>query len=215
MKVSVIEKNSGITREYDFTAERRKIEVLHLRKQDEIMRDKQPSIEEEDKKVMAALRYVSPYKYWSSEFISPIAEGGYEISTEFALKKQGDKYSYFHKGVDLAAPLGVPVKAMNDGKVILSGKNYNIYGNIIFLDHGQGVVSCYFHMSNAFKEEGEMVLKDEVIGEVGSTGWSTGPHLHFGVYLQGQAVDPFWWIDFSGKVLYPELQSMNQGGAEK
>jgi murein DD-endopeptidase MepM/ murein hydrolase activator NlpD len=120
-----------------------------------------------------------------------------KITTRFALLRKAKTYQYFHKGVDFSIPTGTPVKAMNSGKIIFAKSGLNVYGVAMVVDHGQGVTSCYFHLNKLLKKEGETVEKGEIIAESGATGWATGPHLHFGLYLQGEAVDPFWWIKFA------------------
>jgi murein DD-endopeptidase MepM/ murein hydrolase activator NlpD len=97
-----------------------------------------------------------------------------------------------HAAVDLAAPLGTTVKAAMDGKVSSVGFNAT-YGNYIILSHGNQYQSMYAHLSRLSVKEGERVTQGAKIGEVGSTGYSTGPHLHFAVYKNGRAVNP---LDF-------------------
>ncbi|MEM7779599.1 MAG: M23 family metallopeptidase [Pseudomonadota bacterium] len=94
-----------------------------------------------------------------------------------------------HKGVDLAAPVGTPVYATADGIVSLarSGRGYGLY---IKVDHGAELETRYAHLSRMTVTVGERVEKGDVIGYVGSTGWSTGPHLHYEVRVDGVAVDP-------------------------
>lgn len=94
-----------------------------------------------------------------------------------------------HKGVDLAAPTGTPVYATANGIVTLarSGRGYGLY---IKIDHGADLETRYAHLSRIAVAVGEQVNKGEVIGYVGSTGWSTGPHLHYEVRVDGVAVNP-------------------------
>jgi murein DD-endopeptidase MepM/ murein hydrolase activator NlpD len=94
-----------------------------------------------------------------------------------------------HKGVDIAAKRGTPIKAIQSGYVSIA-EEYFFNGNTIYLDHGEGVVSVYCHMKKFAVELGDFVNKGDIIGYVGTTGRSTGPHLHFGVMLNGAAVDP-------------------------
>ncbi|MFA5393339.1 MAG: M23 family metallopeptidase [Candidatus Ratteibacteria bacterium] len=177
----------------------REIRTVFLGKASRNMRKAQPSISKQQKKVLAAINHRDSKKYWNQPFYGPLRG---EITTEFGLKRDLETYSSYHWGIDLDAPEGTPVQAANSGRVILSGRNFNIYGNLLILDHGQGVVSCYFHLSKIFKQAGDTVKQDEVIAEVGNTGWSTGPHLHFGVYLQGKPVDPTWIISFTESKLF-------------
>ncbi|HJD96983.1 MAG TPA: M23 family metallopeptidase [Mailhella massiliensis] len=93
-----------------------------------------------------------------------------------------------HKGTDMRSPEGANVKAAADGVVLLAEKQY-FGGNSVYIDHGQGVVSTYAHLSSFDVKAGERVRKGQVIGRSGSTGRVTGPHLHFGLLVQGVAVD--------------------------
>jgi murein DD-endopeptidase MepM/ murein hydrolase activator NlpD len=173
---------------------KRNIQSITLRGSDEKLRDSQPMVDEQNAQILGSLRSRSGTKNWRDGFDLPLSN---KISTPFALHRKGKTYSYYHRGLDFSAPLGTPVKAGNRGKVILSRRNLNVYGNAIVIDHGQGVLSCYFHMSELLKKESDVVAKDEVIGKVGSSGWATGPHLHFGIYIQGVPVDPVWWVAFT------------------
>ncbi|MFC4150104.1 M23 family metallopeptidase [Micromonospora mangrovi] len=102
-----------------------------------------------------------------------------------------------HPGVDLAAPVGTPIVAAADGRVSRAGW-YGGYGNYTCVDHGradgQRLSTCYGHQSRLLVVPGQRVRAGQVIGLVGSTGASTGPHLHFEVRLGGRAVDPLPWI---------------------
>jgi murein DD-endopeptidase MepM/ murein hydrolase activator NlpD len=95
----------------------------------------------------------------------------------------------FHQGLDIAAPMGTTITAAASGTVISAGW-YGGYGNYILIDHGGGMATGYGHCSQIFVSVGQQVQKGQAIGAVGSTGASTGPHLHFEVRINGKPVDP-------------------------
>ena len=100
----------------------------------------------------------------------------------------------YHNGVDLAAPIGTPVYAADAGRVIWSGWDNTGYGYMVLIDHGNGYRTRYGHLSWIFPNYGDYVQKGAQIGKVGSTGRSTGPHLHFEVIVSGIARNPFNYI---------------------
>lgn len=139
---------------------------------------------------------VTPEKLWSGPFLRP-NDG--PITTGYGLRRYYNGVfanDYYHRGIDYAGGTGSPVKAAAAGKVALVGyesKGFKIHGNVVGIDHGQGVVSIYLHLNRIDVKEGERVKANQVIGGVGSSGAVTGPHLHWGLYVGGQAVDPTPW----------------------
>ena len=129
----------------------------------------------------------TPERLWEGPFLLPV-EG--RRGSPFGLKRwiNGEPRSS-HSGMDIKAPEGKPVQAANNGRVVLVG-DFFFAGRAVFVDHGQGVYTMYFHLSQIDVEEGQKVAKGEVLGLVGMTGRATGPHLHWGVRLGGARVDP-------------------------
>ncbi|EKG39944.1 peptidoglycan DD-metalloendopeptidase family protein [Pseudomonas syringae] len=98
-----------------------------------------------------------------------------------------------HSGLDFAVPAGTPIKSPAAGKVILIG-NYFFNGNTVFVDHGQGFISMFCHMSKIDVKVGDLVPRGGVVGKVGATGRATGPHMHWNVSLNDARVDPAIFI---------------------
>lgn len=99
----------------------------------------------------------------------------------------------FHSGIDIAVPTGTPVKAADSGRVLMSGWNGG-YGYFIAIDHGNGISTAYAHNSRLLVKENDLVVKGQTIALSGSTGWSTGPHLHFEVRENGAPADPMKYL---------------------
>lgn len=95
-----------------------------------------------------------------------------------------------HSGVDISSPYGSPVQASNSGRIVLANDLY-FAGKTMVIDHGLGVFTLYCHFSKIFAKRGELIKKGDIIGEIGATGRVTGPHLHWGVKIVGNRVDPF------------------------
>ena len=122
-------------------------------------------------------------------FISPIS-ASYRLSSLFG--RRADPFTGVpsnHTGIDMACPEGTAVKASMNGKVAYVGWS-NIFGNYIIVNHGSGYQTLYAHLSKILCRSGQTVSQGTRIGLVGSTGYSTGPHLHFTVYKNGSLVDP-------------------------
>ncbi|MBQ9901706.1 MAG: peptidoglycan DD-metalloendopeptidase family protein [Clostridia bacterium] len=106
----------------------------------------------------------------------------------------GKKVSSNHKGIDIGAPSGAKIVASNGGTVVTSAYNAGGYGNYVIIDHGGGKMTVYGHMSKRGVSVGQSVTKGQQIGKVGSTGRSTGPHLHFEIRINGTAVNPINYL---------------------
>jgi len=152
-----------------------------------------PSVEQEAKTIHAALAEISDGQMWQGPFAWPVKG---RVSTGFGLARTiNGQIQYRHRGLDIAAPAGTKVFAPAGGIVRLVRDDFKLHGQTIVLDHGQGVGSIYLHLSKILVEEGRHVGRGEVIGRVGSTGAATGAHLHWGIYVFGDAVEPRFWIN--------------------
>ncbi|WP_147822278.1 M23 family metallopeptidase [Salidesulfovibrio onnuriiensis] len=145
-------------------------------------------IEREREKSKKAISTVSSERLWEAPFSLPVKG---KMLSRFGLRRtfNGDTKRR-HWGLDFRAWLGTPIRAIAPGKVILVGDNFYYAGNCVYIDHGNGVVSMSVHMSKVLVREGQMVERGQKIGLSGSTGRSTGAHLHLSVFAQGVAIDP-------------------------
>lgn len=116
---------------------------------------------------------------------------GYErVSSQFGMRYHPIlHYNRMHSGIDVSAPSGAPLVATGSGEIISAGWRGG-YGNCVMIDHGNGLVSVYAHMSRVSVRVGQRVGAGDTVGAVGSTGLSTGPHLHFEIRVNGEAVNP-------------------------
>ncbi len=131
---------------------------------------------------------------WVEPFISPI-EGSFNTTSGFGAPRiYGELGDFaYHTGLDSSAPVGTSVAATNDGIAVIVGY-YPIRGGFIMLDHGAGVFSLYFHLETFYISVGEEVSRGEFIGEVGNTGLSSGPHLHWEMRVHNMPTDPSVWV---------------------
>lgn len=116
------------------------------------------------------------------------------ITLEFA---QSSKYQLFHTGLDIAGKRGDPITPFMDGKVIYAGEISWGYGKHIVIDHGDNVTSIYAHLDKIYVAPGQEVEPGDIIGTEGSTGWSTGPHLHFETRVFGIPVNPRVFLGYN------------------
>jgi murein DD-endopeptidase MepM/ murein hydrolase activator NlpD len=144
-------------------------------------------VEREQQRIAAIWPVDSP-RIWKGRFRDPLP--GKEIGTPFGVRRIINNIPKNpHSGVDVTAEEGEPVRAPNDGVVILVDDQF-FSGKSLVLDHGQGIYSMFFHLSEISVRFGQAVMKGDVIALVGSTGRSTGAHLHWGIRMQGAKVDP-------------------------
>lgn len=144
-------------------------------------------IKRDREKVAAALAQPLPERQWALPLDRPVPG---TVSSLFGLKRvfNGEPRG-MHRGLDLRGAQGSPIRACADGVVALVDDLY-FSGNAVYINHGDGVFTSYLHMSKPLVKPGEHVKRGQVIGLVGATGRVTGPHLHLGLVVQGESVDP-------------------------
>lgn len=139
---------------------------------------------------------VSPEKLWTGKFARPNSG---EVSSGYGIRRYYNGVfakDYYHRGIDYAGGYGSAIVAPAPGRVVLVGREsrgFKVHGNCVGLDHGQGVETIYIHMSRIDVKEGDFVQPGQRIGAIGATGAATGPHLHWGLFVHGLAVDPTPW----------------------
>lgn len=130
---------------------------------------------------------------YSGRFMWPATQGFY-VSSDFGPRVSPTAgASSYHQGIDIPCPMGSDVVAAEDGTVVISQYSYSA-GNYIMIDHGGGVSTVYMHNSQLMVGVGATVTKGQVIAKAGSTGYSTGPHCHFGVRINGSYVNPWPYL---------------------
>ncbi len=146
----------------------------------------------EQEQIRTALAQDSRLRLWQAAFIEPVR--GSKTGVFGSVRVLNGQPRSPHNGEDIGAPLGTEVVASNDGVVRLTVDHF-FSGKGIFLDHGLGLYSMYFHLSEVLVRDGDLVRAGQVIGKVGATGRATGPHLHWGVRLNGARVNPYALLD--------------------
>ena len=142
---------------------------------------------------------------WNGSFLRPV-DAGIRLTAAFAGTRRFNRGPVkTHRGADFGAPQGTPIKAMNSGRVILA-RNLFYDGNMVTIDHGQGMLSLYLHLSKMDVKVGDMVRAGQPIGRSGSTGRASGPHLHLQVKWAGTDIDP---VDLMALKLPSNLEKSN------
>ena len=143
-------------------------------------------IERERKLINQALTTLSPERYWVLPLSRPVPGS---LSSVFGMRRTlNGATKSTHRGLDFRAKAGDPVSASADGRVVLTGDFYYA-GNCVIVDHGLGVLTTYMHLSAIDVRQGQMLRRGDIVGKVGSTGRSTGPHLHLSLNVLGTGVN--------------------------
>jgi len=150
----------------------------------------------EQQLVREALAENSRLKLWRSNFVEPVS--GKRTGIFGSVRIMNGQARNPHNGEDIGAPMGADVAATNDGIVRIT-VDHIFSGKGIFVDHGLGFYTMYFHLSEILVRDGDLVTAGQIIGKVGATGRATGPHLHWGVKLNGARVNPYALLDLPFK----------------
>ncbi len=202
-EIAILE--GGIKKKEEQLVNKKKTEAKYissLESQIEELEQQNEALENESNEIAKFIQQSSrgsSVNYIDGAFVRPV-EGW--ISSRFGYRIHPIlKRRVKHNGIDFAAPRGRKIVAANSGRVIVAGQHdrYRGYGKIVVIDHGRQsngtiISSFYAHQSRVLVTEGERVEKGQVIGWVGSTGFSTGPHLHFEIRVNGQPVDPLAYL---------------------
>lgn len=156
-------------------------------------------IAREKKEITEALHTSLPLPRWQDGTTDPIDKTDHTglITNPFGQIRMNPTQDWyrFHRGTDFQAPAGFAIRAIAAGKVVHLGRDYLLEGNITVIDHGLGIFSSYLHQSAFLVKVGDEVKKGDVIGQVGSTGNSSAPHLHLALRVGGALVDPIQFIE--------------------
>jgi len=150
----------------------------------------------EQQLVREALAENSRLKLWRSNFVEPVS--GKRTGIFGSVRIMNGQARNPHNGEDIGAPMGADVAATNDGIVRIT-VDHIFSGKGVFVDHGLGFYTMYFHLSEILVKDGDLVTAGQIIGKVGATGRATGPHLHWGVKLNGARVNPYALLDLPFK----------------
>jgi murein DD-endopeptidase MepM/ murein hydrolase activator NlpD len=150
----------------------------------------------EQQLVREALAENSRLKLWRSNFVEPVS--GKRTGIFGSVRIMNGQARNPHNGEDIGAPMGADVATTNDGIVRIT-VDHIFSGKGVFVDHGLGFYTMYFHLSEILVKDGDLVTAGQIIGKVGATGRATGPHLHWGVKLNGARVNPYALLDLPFK----------------
>jgi len=209
-----IQHADGLSLNTKITVKYKKYDEQHLTIKNK--RKVNPNAEDNKRIASERKRKIKARKQFSQskpevEFIWPVTG---RISSIFGLRRFfNEQERRPHNGLDIAASEGTPIKATASGTVLDAG-NFFFSGNMIYIDHGQGIISLYAHLSKILVKPGDVVKQGDIIGEVGQTGRVTGPHLHFAVYANQALIDPIFMLPRDGNPVTP-ASSAKTANAQK
>lgn len=168
---------------------------INVPKEKKALANNKKQLSNEGRILSTHFKKVSTKKQFSTPFIMP-AEG--RISSPFGAYRlySNNQRSSYHSGVDIANREGTPIIAPNNGTVLYSG-DLKSHGKTILIDHGWGIISVFIHLNERLVRTGHQVERGDIIAKMGSTGISTGPHVHWGLSIQNVRVNPMQWVNAS------------------
>ncbi len=192
IRYGIKSKGTESTQEVEVAAYDYNIQYLTVDSKTEKETRSDAAYDEYDKSYTPVRNQSEPSRYYTESFVLPVKG---RLTTEFGETRyvNGSPTSYRHLGLDIAAPAGTEVKAANRGKVVMAG-SLKLTGNTIMIDHGEGLFSVYHHLKKITVKTGEIVERGQKIGTVGSTGFSTGPHLHFMISYHSINLEPGYFL---------------------
>lgn len=156
-----------------------------------------PRVVEESAAIAASWKLGSKTRLWKQPFLRPAK--GIDTSPFGVKRTYNGKTEGRHRGLDIDGATGEPIFAANDGVVVLAADDFYFVGNAVFVDHGAGLFTLYFHMTKLNVALGDKVKRGQKLGTIGKTGRVTGPHLHFSVKLADTYVNPADLLAFAGE----------------
>lgn len=207
IRYGVKSKGTVSTQEVEITAYDYRIQHLTIDKKTEKETRSNEAYDEYDQYYTPVRDQSEPDRYYTEGFILPVKG---RLTTEFGETRyvNGSPTSYRHLGIDIAAPAGTEVRAANRGKVVMAG-SLKLTGNTVMIDHGEGLFSVYHHLRSLSAKAGEVAERGQKIGEVGSTGFSTGPHLHFMISYYSTNLEPGYFL-FGQPITYENYKELIQ-----
>lgn len=209
--VTIVYKLSGVSKTEQFSLKvedgNYASEEIHVQKSkvNPKSEDVKKRVAAEYKEAMDIYGRVTRKNHIFSEFIMPMKS---KITSDFGKARvYNNSLNGYHSGTDFRAKVGTPIVASNDGIVVLVKDRFYAGGTVI-LDHGQGVYTCYYHMSRFDVKYGEVVKKSQQIGLSGDSGRVTGPHLHFSARVGGVQVDPLQLIALLNDNIYNKTKEI-------
>ena len=202
-----IKQSNGNVVNHKVTIKAKKYDEQHLTIKNK--RKVNPNKEDTDRIISESKRKKKAKKQFTEiepkvDFIWPVSG---RISSIFGLRRFfNEQERRPHSGLDIAGKVGTPIKATADGTVIDAG-DFFFSGNMIYLDHGQGVISLYAHLDKISVKPGDIVKQGDIIATLGQTGRATGPHLHFAIITNQTLIDPVFMLPKNGNSYYQQTIS--------